>query len=77
MIVDFKTIFIVQGKSGGAAAPKDGGKKQQKKSESEKEPKKQESKKKPEVEAEEPDAADEALALEPKTKDPFADIPAG
>jgi len=69
-------IFCFSGKSG--AAPKDSGKKQQKKSESEKEPKKQDKKKQEkETEAEAPDAADEALALEPKQKDPFTDIPAG
>lgn len=70
-------VVFILGKTGGAAAPKDAGKKQQKKSESDKEPKKQESKKKPEVEEEEPDAAELALSLEPKQRDPFTDIPAG
>ncbi|CAB3374942.1 Hypothetical predicted protein [Cloeon dipterum] len=76
---DAKKFAEFQGKSGGAEPKKEGGKKQ-KKSESEKEPKKQEPKKKQEKEKEpetEPDAADEALALEPKQKDPFADVPAG
>ncbi|KAF4525596.1 hypothetical protein B566_EDAN015534 [Ephemera danica] len=73
---DAKKFAEIQGKTAG----KDSGKKQKKTSESDKQEPKKETKKKEEPkkkEAEELDAADEALAAEPKSKDPFDSIPAG
>lgn len=73
MVVLAVLIWTAATKSG---ATKDSSKKEKKK---EKAPpaEKKEKKKEPEKEPEELDAAEEALAAEPKSKDPFDELPKG
>jgi elongation factor 1-gamma len=70
---DAKKYQEFQAKFGGAAAPK---KDKKEKAPPAEKPKKEEKKKEAEP-AEEMDAADEALLLEPKSKDPFDALPKG